>query len=421
MEEVIKKRLSAIHSEEDRRYFQNLMIHVFSELEHQVKQDYQQLEKRVEDEIVMEQSSYAIRTAIIDKSAYDRKFFVMQPMLEEDLQEDQQEDLRIVQTGEKKKLKRVFLKADSLQIESMKLSERKFQGEIYTNEGTYKATFFLEPAKEYEEEIEKLYQDFIQNGLEWNTVNAPYIKKMYHIVLLESEEMKETEEIIDYKVAFMELESLIHYNMIPIWNVKKHQMQTVGFPSPCEDYVNFIHTISIKKYGTSDGYIVRDRDHVLSYVRRGKENLYLTGTVKEARKWLVYQICSKEEDIFHTLEYPIMENKIAKDFITKLAMKGNKTIHTKAELKRFVDSFGYQKQLIFSSVCIVSDGKECETYSMNPFIQDEIRVPSANSYLLLTFQAMDRKSFLIRDILSFIISQVQIQYPEYQCIGRLEK
>ena len=60
-----------------------------------------------------------------------------------------------------------------------------------------------------------------------------------------------------------------------------------------------------------------------------------------------------------------------------------------------------------------------ETYSMNPFIEDEVRVSSAQMKLVLHFRKGVKEPWLQRDILSFLTSEVQRIYPEYECGGVL--
>lgn len=60
-----------------------------------------------------------------------------------------------------------------------------------------------------------------------------------------------------------------------------------------------------------------------------------------------------------------------------------------------------------------------ETYSMNFFVQDEIRDRDAQKKLILYFRPGRQMDWLQRDILSFLVSEVQRIYPEYDCGGVL--
>ena len=58
--------------------------------------------------------------------------------------------------------------------------------------------------------------------------------------------------------------------------------------------------------------------------------------------------------------------------------------------------------------------KEKETYSMNPFIEDEMRDYQAQKKLTLYFTPGPEETWLQRDVASFLVSEVQRLYPEYE-------
>lgn len=60
-----------------------------------------------------------------------------------------------------------------------------------------------------------------------------------------------------------------------------------------------------------------------------------------------------------------------------------------------------------------------ETYSMNSFILDEIREDEYKKRLVLLFRKKNTQDFLLRDVVSFLVSEVQLMYGEYMCEGKL--
>jgi len=57
---------------------------------------------------------------------------------------------------------------------------------------------------------------------------------------------------------------------------------------------------------------------------------------------------------------------------------------------------------------------------MNSFMKDEIREDKRARQLILNFRANTKETWMVRDLMSFITSEVQELYPEYQCGGKLE-
>ena len=56
---------------------------------------------------------------------------------------------------------------------------------------------------------------------------------------------------------------------------------------------------------------------------------------------------------------------------------------------------------------------------MNFFMNDEIRSRKGRRRLVLLFEAGREEGWLQRDIASFLVSEVQELYPEYQCEGKI--
>lgn len=57
---------------------------------------------------------------------------------------------------------------------------------------------------------------------------------------------------------------------------------------------------------------------------------------------------------------------------------------------------------------------------MDDFIVDEFRTKSNRDVLLLHFGAIDPENYLNTDIMSFLVTQAQKLFPEYECRGMLE-
>ena len=116
-----------------------------------------------------------------------------------------------------------------------------------------------------------------------------------------------------------------------------------------------------------------------------------------------------------------MSNGVNINFSNKLAFNKSHTIKTKTELARLINSFKASKYLRFTDVALmeeVSDENE-QTYEVNDFIIDEIREDNIKKSLILYFEPINKESYLNKDILSFLVSEVQFIYPEYKCEGRL--
>lgn len=116
-----------------------------------------------------------------------------------------------------------------------------------------------------------------------------------------------------------------------------------------------------------------------------------------------------------------MTNQVSINFSNKLAFDKSYTIKTKTELARLINSFKASKYLKFHDISLMESSKEEQehTYEVNNFIIDEIREDNIKKSLILYFEPANKENYLNKDILSFLVSEVQFIYPEYKCEGRL--
>ena len=423
MKEMILKEIQSIPAIEERILFKNLMEEVFLELYEKNEQMYEELEKRVQDELAYDVNRYRIRTGVIEKQFFDVSHHLMFPMEGSDVQKKSYNATDIAQALEEDGefvLMKVLLHCDYQQIQKIWNSEIEFEGILQTDkpEKDWKITVRLRQNMDYLKKIGQLYQLFIKNGIPWQTVNAPYLYKMADVVLTHlPEAIPKTEIIQKVEIQFREYQPLICYNIIPIWNVCKLNLESVGFPVPCEEHKNFEHNISIQKYGTQHAYLAEDDLDIQSISQR-KDRLLITSKVSDAKKWNIYMIRNVEDSKIDRYLYPLMENERKETFTEKFQRKWEQRVKTKAELSRFIRGFGMENYVIYQD-CAIADEfeKEKETYSMNPFIEDEMRDYRAQKKLILYFIPGPEEAWLQRDIASFLVSEVQRLYPEYECGG----
>ena len=119
-------------------------------------------------------------------------------------------------------------------------------------------------------------------------------------------------------------------------------------------------------------------------------------------------------------EYPVFENRQADSFAGKYAVKKGQPVRTRGELERFVRGFGLEDYIQYQGCALTGEREERqETYPVNFFVKDEIREGGGRKKLTLYFKPTGKERWLLPDLASFITSEVQELYPEYQCGGRL--
>ena len=422
IKEIIHREIQSILDLKERVAFKDMMEGVFLALYEKNKEMYQSLEKRVMDDLAYDINRYRIRTGIVEKQYLDLSHHMMTPVCPEDAEHVQYKirDIRKgIQEGGRSRLSSVFIQGDLLEIEEMLKPGKTYPGILKGNK-PYGVSVCLVPGRRYLEQIEHLYHLFVKNGIPWQTVNAPYLFKMADLMILDvPDEAGDQEQAFGIDIDFGRYSQMVHYDMVPIWNVWHLRLEGIGFPIACGDHENFEHVVSIRDHGAEHAYLVEEKAGIRS-VRQNGERLLITGQVANAKKWDIYTIRNGEDHKIDRYTYPIMENLRRDGFAERFQKKNGQRVNTRGELERFIRGFGLEDYIEYKD-CHLEDGagERMQTYSMDFFMKDEIRDQKGRRRLVLSFQAVGQEAWLLRDIASFIVSEVQELYPEYQCEGRI--
>ncbi|MEW8957089.1 normocyte-binding protein [Clostridium sp.] len=433
MKNQVYEKLNNIENLEDRLILKKILSGLFTSLEEYTENRFNELEKRVFNEIEDIKEKYNVFCTIAKRGNLDPTNEFLYPMLKEDVEEaiyDVNEILNNLRENQPITMFKVFLKCDYLRVKDILDSNKTFKGVIETDKKTYEAYFSLKENKEYIEKTKDIYKMFINNNIPWTTINNPYIYKIANVVLTTCKEnIGEDEEINKISIDFEEYAEYIQYDMVPLWNIKGISLKSLGFPMPCEDKVTYEHMISIEKEGKSHGYLVNYEGANIQYVRFMKDSLVICSSEEEGQKWSIYKIISRNPSAIDIYNHELMCNEARDSFIGKLSLNNRCNVKTRSELERIINSFKVYKYLEFKHLELKEkeEGKinsenvikPSETYTMNEFIIDEIRDGNRDKVLTLYFRGKDNNYYLNRDILSFLLSEIQLFYPEYHCEGRL--
>ena len=425
MKEMIRNEIQSIDALTERTAFKELMEGVFLGLYETNLQMYGELERRIGDELGYDQSRYRVRTGVIEREYFDGSHHFLSPMEDNDLEEKHYDMKEIVDTVREKgefPLMKVLLCCDYMELEGLWESDPVFKGTITTEapEGEWEIEVRLKRNTAYLERIKYLYHLFIKNGVPWQTVNAPYLYKMADVVVTGlPKELGGHEKICQVTIQFGEYSRVVRQELIPVWNIQKLTLDGIGFPTPCGDHSSYEHNISIHEYGSEHAYLAEDSQKIQS-VTQTMDKLRIISATGEAKKWDVYMLRSSKDHRIDRYTYPLMQNGRSESFAEKYQRKWNQNIRTRTELAHFIRGFGLEEYVSYQDCSIAEhfEGRK-ETYSMNPFIEDEVRVPSAQMKLVLYFRKGQKESWLQRDVISFLTSEVQRLYPEYECGGVL--
>lgn len=423
MESYIEKRMMEITELKERVLYKEIVGNLLKELFRYNENAYQELEERVLGEEKAKQSRYAVYLTLTDLEHYDATDTFLYPMAAEDTKKREilcEDVANAVKRHEELKLYTVFFQTSAANLYRIIHENREFHGVIKTKNREYKGTFRVKQNEKYLDQIKDLYYIFAANYQSWTTVCEAYLMKLLDVCLCSAEDMKKGEVIQEIQVDFEEYAGIVHYDVIPLWNLKQLKEKTSTYPEPAIDKINYEHQIFAHRLKEGCEYLVMNTDVEITNIRRQNGDLFITCPIDRPQEWSLYQV-NKDEGKGR-YPYPILSNRYKESFSGSITEMYRKSIKTKAEMARLIESFPVGDCLEFQGYEITEEppeGWETCNYSMDGFIQDEIRIGNLRQVLIIDFMPKNPENYLNEDIMSFLVTQVQKIFPEYLCVGRL--
>ena len=422
MKEVIRKKIDEMNELEDRTILKAIVEDVFKGVVAHQKNFNQQLEDRVFNQLDNKEKDYELYTTVVARDELKIINDFLTPIIEADKTAlTQEEILARIKAEEKEKIAQVFIAASYADIKELAASNRSFTGKILTENNSYQITFSLEYNQAYIDKEAELYDIFKKNNLKWRTVNNPYARKIFDIIIIDFEKgLNEIEEYEKIDFDFEEFAEQSYLNYIPVWNVKKLSQKGEGFPVPAEDKINYDHFIALENLNLNNGYLVIPDGNNIVSVKRKRDQIVITSDQSSSNSWGLLEIIQDSRDIDRDFTFSLLSNSRKDFFINRFSNNNFNHIKSKAELNRIINSYHAIADIKLEEVEIRNNIRSETTYDFNQFIVDEIRAKNFKQIMLLKFSG-GVNDYLKYDLLSFLLSELQIYFPEYLCKGAFIK
>lgn len=429
MKGLVQDRLGKMKDLEQRQQLKNLMTGVFLNLVEYQEEMIRKLEQRVFDELEDPGRRYDIYGTICAREDFDPIHEFLYPMLPSDVTGsmlDMSRVAQVIREGGEVKLFGLFMEMDTAEILKLVRSGRIFHGQVVTDAGSYRIDIRLSADNSYVQEIERLYHVFLENGIPWRTINHPYIRKFVDVIMTGGEgEPDPHEEIREITVSLEEYDTFRRQDLIPLWNVERLELKNSGFPVPAIDRINYEHVLSLRKTGVEHGYLVRSGEEMdIRYIKRSEHELTVVTSREKAAEWEVLKVTRPVEVRLGRQLYKLVSNTRRDSFAGRYAHKQGIAVRAKAEIARIVHSFAAGEGLELDKVDIVDPaavGADPVTYPLNSFVSDHVRSEEGKQVMRLGFRRLEHAeafpAFISGDLMSFIVSEVQMYFPEYRCVG----
>ena len=420
IEKYIQSRTLQLSSLDNRELFRELNAISITEIYNQFKEEYAQLQERVFKTTPHITKSPNLLTAITERDKYDLSNPVMKPMVQDDLIERQinsQEMLSSVGGNEPFYLYTCLIKADYLELSKLVKSNRIFSGTIENEIGQTPAKFILKPNQAYRQIAQSLYKIGKLNCQPWRTINITYLYKLFDVYVVQIESWDAQLEVKRIQIDLDEFEGRTMQEPLPLWNVEAEIIKANSYPQPVIDRSYYEHYLYQRQFQAGYKYLLRRTDLVIHDIFWKEDGLYIMCDSELPEDWEFYRFSTAPNPDFY--DEPLMSNEQNESFSANMVEHFGQRINTKTELIRYLMSFKCSQYLEYADAQIIKSPDQIETYSMEDFILNEFRNSDRLAYLQVSFRPKDEDFYLNRDIMSFLMTNLQHFFPEYECIGRL--
>ena len=418
IKKYVKDRLSEIKEEDEYVFAKSVLYDGLYRMSEVFEERYKSLYKKVYDELESKEESYEIAILLLSKNenTFLRMFF---PISDLDVIEDKEADIKEGFKEEcmedKNSIKTVYLNATDSVCKAFLQENIRVS---FTN-NKEKHTLLVQPKKalRYRKEVGKLYETFSYNGLRWNTVNTAYLDRFFDIDLSGL-----PQNARDVEVDYGKYADMIEEELYPVWNIEKNVFKSSTFLSPSKDGLYYEREMIRQK----------DKEIILRLIQKTGG---MVGIRQEEEKIIVKSYEESYSDLegynifdirYTKEELPIglISNKRKEGMIGRLLNKAREKIHTEAEIERIIEELDIGEYVSL---------KSCERLATNKAFLEEMKIlPDMNNFTNENFQLTDESPKLILRFLRnsdsnlceamvrYAISQLQISFDEYICIGVLE-
>lgn len=418
IKKIIENELKNLEVD-DRILFRKTSLKTFEYLVTNLEKRMEDFEAKILDSTISQEDNMNIVTMIVPKDdfyLYEERF---SPVLPSD--EIEKKLLEILDT-EEKIYKKIVLNTDRDKF--LGLEEIEINGTAHIEEKEYSFTFKLEKDNEYLEKVKEIYEVFGLNGMKWKTLNTPYFNKIFKLKIKDYdreilEVLKKVDGNIEIVIEKNELERYWMEDYILVWNIIRMSMMGNGEIQPTKDRIHYEHTLFFNNIRNI--YLCPDKDIYIYYIQRIGTGFRIVTDENREMKWEFIKISDTDEKVCEKkLGLSVFSNRMNLSFINKIKMENDIRLRNLGEIKRIVNSFTDVTSRIELINVEVTDHekKYVATNDLNPFMIDEFKLKGENSNIYLYFRELKRDVH-IKEIMDFIISELQIYFPEYRCRGVL--
>ena len=332
-------------------------------------------------------------------------------------------------------LENVYLNLDLRKINEV--SEREFTGWVNIDGNNYEIKVRFAKDESYLDEIKKLHNSFELNGKSWKTLNMAHFMRCYKVELVEYDFEMERDVLekiqngdCEITYDFEEIQDKVLRNRELLWNIEKKKIISTIFVRPVKIDLSFEYTINFED---NEQILVSNHENedILCCYYSGKNKLNIVSKKNTGDVWDIFSIkpiekCRKMLKIFeknneNQENYFHFTNFKNESFIDKIQKK-NKNTRSRAFLEKYFLEYKFTKdEIVLKDINFKENAEEnLDIYDCNENLRNEFQREYFNKKPKLNlFVEIKNFNEYSEDKLSFLISEIQNNYSEFECRGYL--
>lgn len=407
-ENYIQRRLREIDDLDERKYARELLLEGLGKIFAWTDAKYEALEQRICRELNVPGKRFHTYMTIVKKEDYDPINNFWFPVCEQDVKGDRKQGYETVYLVADEKGCREFLE----------------QGTVTgILEGSGKQIrFLIRKAGRYEEMIKRLYKLFTNNHISWQVVHMGHLERFFELV--PTQELTPGSRV---SIQWDKWESCVKTGIIPLWNIQRTAINSREYRMPCIDEVFYEHIFYLPDERVEeDGYLMETKEDILSL--RYEENRVLLKTKKDALKDVcVYRMHQGAPTESYGYQYPVLSNCRKDNLAARYLHQTGNFIQTPMEILRKIEemSGSYEVDVLGYEITgrVENDMAAGKLFlgDMNGFIGAQVFTDDRRSILLFKMRIKEKQQadYLCKSQMRYILSQLQMEFMEYKCVGVL--
>lgn len=412
--DYIQRRLKDITDIDERRYAKELLLESLGEMFAWTEAKYKTLEQRIKNDLDNPWEDFNIFMTVVKRSDYDPINNFWHPVCSAD-----------IASAKEKKGITVYLMADDAGCQR------------FFNQGIIEAVdsvsgnrycYHITKSERYKICMERTYKLFTSNHIPWQTIQLGHLERFFDLVP-DKDIPSDAQPVFQWK----DWEAFIHQDIIPLWNMQRKMLQSQEFRHPCIDEVIYEHIYYLgDENNGGDGCLIDAEEDILS-IRYENNKVILKTKAETIGDVSICRLHQGDQGNSYGYHYAVLSNHRKDNIAARYLQQSGNFIQTPMELRRKIEELSGSFSIRAASYEIVSSNKEnildkgILEGNMNHFIGTQVFTQDQRSLLVFYFQKEGQalcdylnSDYLYESQIRYILSQLQMEFLEYKCVGVLE-